>query len=237
MRSRIIGSLIVKDKIVVQSFGFKKYLPIGSVNICLENLDNWKVDEIIIKCIDRSKKNLGPDLDLIDNVSRLGISTPLTYAGGIRNLNDAKKVIEKGADRICINNLFLINSLSIKNIAFALGSQSLLVSIDIIKKEDKFFWFDYVRSKLLPLELIPLDLLDYVSEIIITDVNNEGSNNKFDTDIVNKIKTKFRTRNLIFYGGINKKNKVNSIKYHFKNSSFAIGNFFFHKELANWYFK
>ena len=55
VRSRIIGSLIVKDKIVVQSFEFK-ILPIGSVNICLENLDNWKVDEIIIKCIDRSKK-------------------------------------------------------------------------------------------------------------------------------------------------------------------------------------
>ena len=50
-----------------------------------------------------------------------------------------KKLLRKENDRICINNLFLINSLSIKNIAFALGSQSLLVSIDIIKKEDNFF--------------------------------------------------------------------------------------------------
>ena len=57
MRSRIIGSLIVKENIVVQSFGFEKYLPVGSVKICCENLNNWEVDEIIIRCIDRSKNN------------------------------------------------------------------------------------------------------------------------------------------------------------------------------------
>ena len=120
MRSRIIGSLIVRDNFVVQSFGFKKYLPVGSVKICCENLDNWNVDEINITCIDRSANNLIKNFELIKNISNSGISTPITYSGGIRNLNDAEMVIAKGADRICINNLFMTNSSYIKNIAYSM---------------------------------------------------------------------------------------------------------------------
>ena len=56
-------------------------------------------------------------------------------------------VIAKGADRICINNLFMTNSSYIKNIAYSIGSQSLLVSINI-KKDNKFYWYNYLNKKL-----------------------------------------------------------------------------------------
>tara|TARA_B100000787_G_C16158921_1_gene280394 strand:- start:606 stop:1319 length:714 start_codon:yes stop_codon:yes gene_type:complete len=237
MRSRIIGSLIVKDNIVVQSFGFKNYLPVGDVKICCENLNNWEVDEIIITSIDRSKYNLGPDLELIDEVSKSGISTPITYAGGIRNLNDAEKVISKGADRVCVNNLIMTNISSIKDIALSIGSQSLLASINIIKSKNNFFWFNYIKKKLLPIESIPLDLLHYVSEIIITDVNNEGLDDKFDLKVADITKKIFDKKKIIFFGGICTKKKTSLIKEKISNSSYAIGNFFSHKELANQYFK
>ena len=237
MRSRIIGSLIVKDNIVVQSFGFKNYLPVGDVKICCENLNNWEVDEIIITSIDRSKYNLGPDLELIEKVTKSGVSTPITYGGGVRNLNDAEKVISKGADRVCVNNLLMTNISNIKDIALSIGSQSLLASINIIKEKNNFFWFDYIKKRLLPIETIPLDLLYYVSEIIITDVNNEGLDDKFDLKIVDITKKMFDKKKIIFFGGISTKIKTNLIKKKIINSSYAIGNFFSHKELANQYFK
>ena len=236
MRSRIIGSLIVKENIVVQSFGFEKYLPVGNVKICCENLNNWEVDEIIIRCIDRSKNNLGPNLELIEEVSKSGVSTPITYTGGIRNVKDAEKIIAKGADRICVNNLLTINSNHIKDIALSIGSQSLLISVDIIKNGSNYFWFNYFNKEFLPIEKIPLDILNYASEIVITDVNNEGMYDKFDIKLVDIAKKIFKKK-IIFFGGISTTNKTSLIRKKIKNSSFAFGNFFFHKELANEYIK
>ena len=237
MRSRIIASLVVKNKIVVQSFGFQKYLPVGNVKICCENLDNWDVDEINIVCIDRSVNNLGPDLELVENVSSLGISTPITYSGGIRNVKDAEMVIAKGADRICVNSLLMKNSIILKDIAYSIGSQSLLMNLNIKKKGSNFYLYNYINKKIVPIDSISLDLINFASELIITDVDNEGSDNDFNLDILEIVKKKFSKKKLIFFGGITKKNKIDSIKKKNKNASFMIGNFFSYKELANWYFK
>ena len=60
---RVIGSLIIKDDWVVQSFGYKNYLPVGRAEVMAENLDRWGVDEIYINCsrgkILRGKKRRG----------------------------------------------------------------------------------------------------------------------------------------------------------------------------------
>ena len=212
MRSRVIASLIVKNKIVVQSFSFQKYLPLGDIKICCENLDNWNVDEINIACIDRSLNNSGPDLELVEKVSSLGISTPITYSGGIRNVKDAETVIAKGADRICVNSLFMNNSKILKDIAYSIGSQSLLINLNIKKKGSNFYLYNYLNKKVVPIESISLGLIDFASELIITDVDNEGSDNNFNLDIVEIIKKKFPEKKLIFFGGITKKNKIDNIK-------------------------
>ena len=59
----------------------------------VENLDRWGVDEIFIQVIDRSTSNLGPDLDLINEISESGILTPIVYAGGIQNSKQAAEVV------------------------------------------------------------------------------------------------------------------------------------------------
>ena len=65
IKKRIIGSIIIKDEIVVQSFGFSKFLPLGSPKVFVENLDRWGADEIFFNVIDRSNNQLGPHFELI----------------------------------------------------------------------------------------------------------------------------------------------------------------------------
>ena len=60
MLKRLIGIITVLNGWAVQSFGYKKYLPIGRPHIIAENLDRWGADEIIILSIDRSRHSLGP---------------------------------------------------------------------------------------------------------------------------------------------------------------------------------
>ena len=63
----------------------------------------------MINCIDRSLNNRGPDFDLLKNISKENISTPIIYGGGIRNAEDAVNVIKSGADRVLIETLVYKN--------------------------------------------------------------------------------------------------------------------------------
>ena len=63
IKKRLIGAVIVKNGWAVQSFGYNKYLPLGRPSILIKNLNRWGADEILVNVIDRSHKNLGPDLD------------------------------------------------------------------------------------------------------------------------------------------------------------------------------
>ena len=97
-KKRIIGTIIVKSDYAVQSFGFKKYLPLGKPEILAKNLERWCVDEILIIDIDSSKKKLGPNLNLLKRLRSLNLNTPLIYGGGISTYQDAFG-IKSGADR------------------------------------------------------------------------------------------------------------------------------------------
>ena len=48
LKKRIVATLVVKDGIVVQSIGFKRYLPVGKPAIAVEFLNLWGIDEIIL---------------------------------------------------------------------------------------------------------------------------------------------------------------------------------------------
>ena len=84
---RIIGTVIIKDNWAVQSFGYQYYLPLGKPEVVVENLNWWGADEILVINIDRSKKNLGPNYEVIEKIVNKNLSTPLIYSGGIQNEN------------------------------------------------------------------------------------------------------------------------------------------------------
>ena len=134
LKKRIIASLIVKDNIVVQSIGFNKYLPVGSPSIAIEFLNYWGIDEIIMLDISKTKKNEIPDYPFIKN-SSLKCHVPLTYGGGINNLQVIHELMKCGIDKVSFNNSSLTNKRLIKDTAVAYGNQCVVISIDVIKQK------------------------------------------------------------------------------------------------------
>ena len=90
----------------VQALNYSRYLPLGKPEFLVENLDRWGIDEIILSCIDRTRSNLGPDYNLLNRISKMKITTPLVYGGGIQSVEHASRVISLGADRIFIDGMF-----------------------------------------------------------------------------------------------------------------------------------
>ena len=79
-KNRIISLINILDGIVVQSYQFKKYLPIGDPKIAIDYMYNWGIDEIILLDIKNSlsKKNY-----LIKNLKFItkNCQTPVSQAG------------------------------------------------------------------------------------------------------------------------------------------------------------
>lgn len=129
LSKRIIGSLIVKDGIVVQSLGFKRYLPVGSPEVAVEFLDQWGVDEIVVLDITASEAG-EPNYALVEKLAKK-VRVPLAYGGGIRSLDAMRRLIAGGADKLVINTAAKDNPALIQEGAAVFGEQCMMVSIDV----------------------------------------------------------------------------------------------------------
>lgn len=69
LKKRIVAILVVKDGLVVQSMGFKRYLPVGQPSIAVEFLNHWGVDEIILLDISATQNKRPPDYDMVRSAS------------------------------------------------------------------------------------------------------------------------------------------------------------------------
>ena len=129
LKKRIAASLVLKNGIVVQSILFNKYLPVGSPVIAIEFLNLWGIDEIVLLDIDATAQGRSPQFELINAVSRKCF-VPMTVGGGVRNLEDMRKLMHFGADKISINKIAIENPNIITEASRVFGSQSVVVSID-----------------------------------------------------------------------------------------------------------
>ena len=229
-KKRLIGVITVLDGWAVQSMGYKKYLPLGKPSVVAKNLDNWGADEIFIQSIDRSINKMGPDLSLLNTISKLSLSTPITYGGGISSLEDAVQAIRIGCERISIDALIQQNQKELENISLKLGSQAIVASIPVIVLKKNLFWFDYVNNQKKDNfdELEQLVSKHLISEIILIDKDNEGFKDSFQEEIIDL----FPLKNvpIILFGGITEKSQIKNFFNRENISSVAIGNSLNYKE-------
>ena len=219
---RLAGVVTVKAGRVVQSFQYSRYLPVGSVQAVCQNLDRWGVDEIFIQCIDRSKDNFGPDLDLVSEFSKFG-QTPIVYGGGIRNVDDAVNVIRSGADRIMVDSLVHDNPGELKNIARELGLQAIVASLPLKMADGSPVSYDYRKKTVVDtLANAELYLRKYVSELLIIDVLGDGGS-AFNQVLVEGLPEGLAQMSHILFGGI-KADRVTDLLSKRNIECVAIGN-------------
>jgi cyclase len=133
LRPRIIPSLLVHENGLVKTVNFKnpKYVgdPINAVKIFNEK----QVDELAVFDIDATVLGKEPDYALIKklaNQSRM----PLCYGGGVKTVEQAQKIFGLGIEKIALSAAVIENPDLITQIADRVGSQSVIVVMDVKKK-------------------------------------------------------------------------------------------------------
>lgn len=230
LKKRFIGVITVKNGWVVQSFKYRSYLPIGHPAIIAENLDRWGVDEILVLAIDRTNQSLGPDVELLRELGRLSLSTPLTYGGGICNVEQASVAIRSGAERVCIDQALHGDLDVLSDISMHIGSQALVASLPLGIKAGKVMWYNYITRMQCEDDGTLARLFEnkLFSEALVIDWRHEGIPNGFDLNLL--IRFPVPGVPLIAFGGLGKTSKIKQALNLPQVSAVCVGNFLNYKE-------
>jgi imidazole glycerol-phosphate synthase subunit HisF len=233
LTKRVIGTVIIKNNLAVQSMGYSHYLPIGKPEYLIENLDRWGVDEIIILDIDRSKRDLGPNFKFIKKLETIKCKTPLAYGGGITSVKEGIDLINAGVERIVIDHLLHSNLNIVKDLSHVLGSQAIIGSLPLEIINNHLFWFNYKTKKSTKLN-VKIDLKkfnNFLSELIVIDYKNEGSKGNFNFNLLKYFK-EINYFSLIAFGGITELEQMKKLFSMDIINAIAIGNSLNYKEHA-----
>ena len=190
LRPRIIVSLLLHDKGLVKTVNFKspKYVgdPINAVRIFNEK----EVDELAFFDIDASVLNKEPDYVLIEklaNQSRM----PICYGGGVKTVDQAQKIFSLGIEKIALSSSVIQNPSLVTQIAERVGSQSVIVVLDIKKKllggYEVYTHNGKKATGINPIKFAKdLEQLG-AGEIIINSIDQDGLMKGYDFNLIDKI--------------------------------------------------
>ncbi|HEY9192440.1 MAG TPA: HisA/HisF-related TIM barrel protein, partial [Methyloversatilis sp.] len=183
LKKRLIGLVTVRNGWAVQSFGYRRYLPLGRPECLIENLDRWGADEILVQVIDRSTGDQGPDFDLLARLGRLGLETPLIYGGGIATADQAVRAIQSGADRVTVDQVLHRAPDEVRRMSARLGAQALIAAVPV-RFADGVLRRDYRAGQCLPFgDGVPALIAErVVSELMLIDWQNEGGLSGFEPE-------------------------------------------------------
>lgn len=130
LRTRIIPCLLLKDESLVKTIKFKEYNYIGDPINTVRIFNELEVDELMFLDIFASKENRTINFKILQDIAN-ECFMPLSYGGNIKSLEDAKKIIGIGFEKVVINSNAFNNLKLIEEIAKYFGNQSVVGSIDV----------------------------------------------------------------------------------------------------------
>ncbi|MDQ1855304.1 MULTISPECIES: AglZ/HisF2 family acetamidino modification protein [unclassified Chryseobacterium] len=191
LRPRIIPSLLIQDNGLVKTVNFKnpKYVgdPINAVRIFNEK----EVDELAIFDIDATTKGLEPNYSLIERIANQS-RMPLCYGGGVKTVEQAQKIFGLGIEKIALSSAVLQNPQLITEIAERVGSQSVIVVLDVKKK--LFGGYEvYTHNGKKSTGINPFKFAEEcqrlgAGEIVINSIDQDGVMKGYDMGLIDKVR-------------------------------------------------
>ncbi len=189
LKNRIIPCLDVKNGRVVKGINFVNLKDTGDPVEQAKIYSDGGADEICFLDITASNENRNTIYDVIEKTSKKCF-VPLTVGGGVRSVEDIRKLLNCGADKVSINTAAVNDKQVIINSSKKFGSQCIVVAIDAKKNGD--MWEIYThggRNK------TGIDAIGFskemekcgAGELLVTSMDRDGTQVGYDIDLMSKI--------------------------------------------------
>ncbi len=190
LRTRIIPCLQLVNESLVKTINFKNFGYIGDPINTVRIFNELEVDELTFLDIRATLEKREPNLKILREIAD-ECFMPLSYGGGIINVESAKEILAIGFEKIVVNNYLFENPGFVSKLADKFGSQSVIVSIDVKKQVlGKYHVYKNngtVKTNLEPLEWALTLQENGAGEILLTSINKDGSWEGFDLNLVKMI--------------------------------------------------
>ncbi|BFO67870.1 imidazole glycerol phosphate synthase subunit HisF [Chryseobacterium sp. KCF3-3] len=185
LKKRIIPCLDIKDGATVKGINFEDLKNAGDPVELAKKYEQEGADELVFLDITATIENRKTFVELVKEIAK-ELSIPFTVGGGISSVEDVRKLLEAGADKISINSSAVKNPGLISDLAREFGSQCVVVAIDTRQVGDT----DLVHIKG-GREATELSTLEWAKqaeslgagEILLTSMDGDGTKNGFDLRI------------------------------------------------------
>jgi len=190
LKVRIIPCLDVKDGRVVKGVNFVGLRDAGDPVEQAQVYDRAGADELCFLDITASHEDRGIIFDVVSRTAE-ACFMPLTVGGGVRTVDDIRKLLLAGADKVSINTAAVTNPEFVREAATKFGSQCIVVAIDAkATGENKWEVFTHGGRNATGLDAVEWAqrMADYgAGEILLTSMDRDGTKSGFDVGLTRAI--------------------------------------------------
>lgn len=185
-RPRIIPTLLIDDGNLVKTRKFKDQVYLGDPINAIRIFNEKGVDELAVMDISASRNKTEPAYELLEKMASEAFM-PLSYGGGIRSVDQMKRLFRMGFEKVVVNTAFVDTPELIKEASVYFGSQSIVCSIDYKRSllGDHCYNLDgEQKTKYKPDELARLAEEMGAGEIILYSIDRDGQRSGYDLDVI-----------------------------------------------------
>jgi len=193
LTKRIIPCLDVKDGRVVKGRSFIQLRDAGDPVELASFYYREGADELVFLDITATPEGRGTMVDIVERISN-EVFMPLTVGGGLRTIDDMRRMLLAGADKVSINTAAVLNPDLIKEGAAKFGSQCIVVAIDAkrVQGNGQAKWEVYTHSGQKP---TGIDCLEWArkavalgsGEVLLTSMDADGHLTGYDAELTRAV--------------------------------------------------
>ncbi len=193
LTKRIIPCLDVKGGRVVKGTSFVELRDAGDPVELASFYYKEGADELVFLDITATPEGRDTMVDVVERISEK-VFMPFTVGGGLRSINDMRRMLRAGADKVSINTAAVLNPPLIRKSADKFGSQCIVVAIDAkrVESSNQSQWEVYIYSGQKPTGIDALDWTRQVvelgaGELLLTSMDADGHRAGYDIELTRAI--------------------------------------------------
>ena len=187
LAKRIIPCLDIKDGRVVKGVNFVNLRDAGDPVEQAHLYDAQGADELVFLDISATHEGRETTLELVGRVADT-VFMPLTVGGGIRSVDDMRRLLLAGADKVSVNSAAVRDPELLSEGAARFGAQCIVLAVDACRREDAPGWEVYVNGGRIPTDM---DAIAWIvrgvelgaGEILLTSMNADGTLAGYDLEL------------------------------------------------------
>jgi len=186
---RIIPCLDVKDARVVKGIQFQNLRDMGHPAELACRYDMEGADEVVFLDISATNESRLTQEDWVKEVAH-ALSIPFTVGGGVTSVEDVRRLLRAGADKVAINSAAVRNPQLLTEASDIFGRQCIVLAIDAAR-DKKLGWRVFVNGGKVPTDIDAVEWMERgcslgAGEILLTSIDRDGTLEGFDLELLQK---------------------------------------------------